>query len=97
MTGGATDARARLPHPPGTNNEKIPFLIPTLLVSGQEEERSVAVPSTRGFEAPKVVRKEPSTRATDAYAVGATVLDMLDTLQLEDELLRSIGARLVER
>ena len=44
-----------------------------------------------------MVRKEPHTRATDAYAVGATVLDVLDTLQLEDELLRSVCARLVER
>ena len=63
----------------------------------QEEERAVALSGTRGFEAPEVVQKKPNTRATDAYAVGATVLDVLDTLQLEDELLRSVGARLVER
>lgn len=42
-----------------------------------------------------VAAQRENTLATDAYAVGA--LDLLDTLKLEDKLLRSVRVRLVKR
>ena len=45
-----------------------------------------------GEEEEALTVKERNTRATDAYAVYATVVDVLDALQLDDELLLSIGA-----